>query len=288
MNCDECGSPVLLDAFHGEYVCSGCSLVLERVLDARPSVVHDGDVLSAETVSFTNTGVQSTRLTNERYDGRGNIINESTHEKFKRLAWLNSHSLRRKDRSLKRLHGLVSAACMKLEANPNLRDRAFHIAKKAYEQGALHNQEFSLLVGSAIMLALQEAGRHVSFDGVLDVLPVSRRRPKKQLARAYRVVKRTLGLVDVRGGPEMIVAKLGLSLDVLREAKSVLRSMPERQKPETDAAFAVFVAAQRTGKPIPQTAVAVMCGTSDVALRARLRKEYTQYLKAKLQIVRRA
>ncbi len=265
---------VFMDPMRGEIVCTGCSLVVGQMLDTRPAVAYEGDVPSAEAVSFTNTGIPSTRLTNERYDGRGNIINQETHDRFRHLSWLNSHSLRRKDRSIKRLHGMVSAACTKLDANLNLRDRAFYLTKKAYEQGALHNQEFALLVGSGMMLAFQEAGRHVSFDEVLNVLPVSRHKPKRQLTRAYRVVKRTLGLADVRGGPEMILAKLALSPDVLREAKSVLCSMPERRKPETDAAFAVFVGAKRAGKPLPQTRVAEMCGTTDVSLRQRLKVKF--------------
>lgn len=289
MICEECGSPTFADSVHGEIVCSGCSLVIEQMLDARPMVTHEGDMLSAETVSFTNTGMPSTRLTNERYDGRGNAIHQETRDRMKRIAWLDAHSLRRKDRSIKRLHGMVSSACTKLGTTTQMRDRAFFLTKKAYEKGALHNQEFALLAGSAIMLAFQEAGRHISFDEVLRVLPVSRHRPKRQLARAYRITKRTLGLGNVRGGPELILSKLALPHDILREAKSVLRSMPERRKPEVDAAFAVFVAAERAGKPIPQTRVATMCGTTDVSLRARCRKEQPQYLQApKLQIPRKA
>ena len=270
MNCTECGGPTFTDTIRGEIVCSVCSLVLDRVFDSRPAPTYEG--VSSETVSFTNTGVPSTRFTNERRDALGSNINTSTRDKIKRLAWLNDHSSRRKDRSVKRLYHILSAACMKLEMNQQLRDRAFFLTKKAYEKGALANQEFSLLVGSTIMLALQESKRPMKVKDILAVLPVARNRPERQLNRAYRIVKRSLGLQELRKTPEMIVDASNLPPAIARKAREILRSMPERQKPEVDAAFAIFVAAQSAGAPMAQTKVAAMCGTTDISIRMRLRK----------------
>ncbi len=278
MICDECGAIAHPDA-RGEFVCSNCSLVLNNtILDSSPIRTEDNP---RPEPTGLNTGISTTRLMNERYDGRGNTINDDTRSKMRRLTWVNDHAIRRKDRSIKRIYALTNGVCSKLSFSPSLRDRTFYLVKKAYEKNVLHNQEFSLLVGGATMIAAREANMYVSVKTLLSVLDISRVNPEKQLRSAYRQMKRALGMYEIHGTASMILSSLDIDVALKFEARRLLEIIQPPAKPEVDAATALFAAARRKGMPMAQVQVAKLCGTNDVSIRARLRKFFPEYVKTK-------
>ena len=271
MKCDECGGETTTDEVRGEVICMVCSLIVEQTMDILPSTDFES--------TRRDTGLLLTRFYNERRDANGTSISNRTHDRMRRLAWLDQHVSRRKDRSIGRLFLMVTDICQKLEMM-NTRDRAFYLVKQAYARKTMH-QEFSLLVGSAIMLAAQEASVFINMDTMLRVLSISRQQPQRQLSRAYREMKRMLNM-NVQNSPEMklplVAEKLKLDMDIITEARNILKvptNAMVRHRPEIELAVAVYVAAVRKNKRLTQTAVAEACKTSDLSMRVLLRKRFT-------------
>jgi transcription initiation factor TFIIIB Brf1 subunit/transcription initiation factor TFIIB len=277
--CEECGGgPILLDSRRGEAVCSNCSLVIsETTFDFQEPRSEE----SREATTL-NAGFPQTRMFNDSRDAGGAFINEESRSRIRRLAWLSEHSSSNRDRSVKKLYAAVNDACRKLQLANQFRDRVFYLSKRAYEKGVLRNQEFSLIVGAAIRLAAQESKVYLSDDAILKVLIISRERPKKQLQRAYRVVKRELALTALHTTPQMLLPKvsetLSLPVNVVRETRKMLDEFVVIHRPEVALAGAIFAASRKVGYDIKQTKIASASGTSDVSLRACVKRMWPDVL----------
>ena len=277
--CDSCGSPIFLDPRRGEAVCSGCSLVADmQVFEERP--------LTADTeLVGLNTGIPVTKIVNEMRDAGGRAINNETRSKMKRLSWVDSHSPDKRNRSIKKLFAQVETAGQRLDVTKVVRERAFYIAKRAYDKHTLCNQDFLLLTGGAFMLAAQETGVCLMFKDLVRVLSISRAKPEKQLRRAYRIMKRALKMYQTTDSPETLISfatsKLGLPPNVNSEAKRIYESFSRYRMMRADVAVAIFVAAHKKGKPKPQVHVASALGVSDMILRSRLNESFPELLNKK-------
>ena len=123
---------------------------------------------------------------------------------------------------------------------------------------------------------------YLSDDAILKVLTISRERPKKQLQRAYRVIKRELALHTLRTTPQMLLLKvsetLSLPANVVRETRKLLDEFTVFHRPEVDLAAAIFAAARREKCDIKQNKIALACGTTDVSLRDRVKKMWPDVL----------
>ena len=283
MRCDECGSLAIFDESRGELACSQCGLVLQNtVLDMSIPLTSSGEIDGYGPPSVGGNASLSTRFTNEARDSSGHAINESTRERMKRLAWLNAHTVRRKDRSLQRLMAMTTDTCRKMDFKDNIRDRTFTLVKQAYEKNVLPNQEFSLLVGGCLLLAAQEAGMYLSVKSLLDILIISRKRPLRQMQMAYKRIKKTLGMHTVRTNPCALIpsaaSALNISPSIQAAARAMLGSMNPYHRPEVDVATVLYAAAFRAKAPVSQLAVAKACGTTDISLRLRLKEMYPECL----------
>ena len=266
MNC-ECGDTMKQDSYRGETFCPTCGLVADaRIFDSQ---IQAGTEFSGSI----HNGVPLTRIRNESHDAGGGSINEGTRQKMRRLKRIDSTVTDNRSRSLKKLYAEVKVMGDRLNSTKELRDRAFFLAKQAHDKKVLRNQEFALMAGASFILAAQESGGNISFDEVLKVINIAREKPKKQLFRAYRVVKQVLGMQAVSVSPDAIIAvgisKLGLPPALERKAKGIYDAMPKHRTIRVDAAVAVFIAA----KNVPQSRVADAFGVSDVIIRSRMAEQ---------------
>ena len=283
-DCEECGGPCIVDHVRGEMFCSNCSLVVDdTIIDASP--VTSEDVPRPETAGI-NAGVGATRITNDRYDARGGVINEVTREKMRNLTWLDNHSTRSKDRSIRRLHNMVVDVGLKLGLPQPLRDRAFYLVKRGYESGVLRNQEFALLVGACFMLAAKESRYNLPPKLLLSRLVIARQNPLRQLNRAYRVVKRGLHVDVAMVSPSMLLPSVSVKIHLDREMCVATDHLLEQMRggnyhrPEVELGAAIYLAALRLGRKIPQVAIAEACGTTDVSIRSFLNLPKLQILRS--------
>ena len=279
--CEECGALVLMDTHRGEAVCTNCSLVSVETAFNFQEPRGNEEPREATTL---NAGFPQTRMFNDSRDAGGALIREESRSRIRRLTWLSAHSSSNRDRSIKKLFAVAEDACRKLQFRAQFRDRVFYLSKRAYEKGLLRNQEFSLIVGASIRLAAQENKMYLSDDAILKVLTISRERPKKQLQRAYRVIKRELSLHALRTTPQMLLSKvnetLSLPANVVRATRALLDEFTVFHRPEVDLAAAIFAAARRENYDIKQNKIALACGTSDVSLRDRVKKMWPDVLEA--------
>lgn len=281
--CDECGAPAHPDA-RGEFVCSNCSLVLNNtIIDASPGPVYDAP--RPEPSSFINTGAPTTRITNERYDARGSVINETARERMRNLTWLDNHSSRPRDRSIRRLHNMVVDVGLKLGLPQMLRDRAFYLVKQAYSHGVLRGQEFTLLVGVCLMLAAKEAKYHLPTKVLLSRLIISRQNPNRQLNRAYRTVKKALAMQIDTVSPSALLPAVSVKMKLDRDMLSAIHNLLARMeddnyhRPEVDLGAAIYLSSLKLGRGLSQVAIATACGTTDVSIRSRLESPNLQILR---------
>ena len=284
-SCDECGNPCIVDHVRGETFCSNCSLVTnETVIDTTPASSNE-DAPRPETAHL-NSGIQATRIMNERYDARGGVINEATRDKMRNLTWLDNHSTCSKDRSIRRLHNMVVDVGLKLGLPQPLRDRAFYLVKKGYECGVLRNQEFALLVGACFMLAAKESKYNLPPKLLISRLVIARQNPLRQLNRAYRVVKRGLHVDVAMVSPSTLLPTVSVKLKLDRAMCTATDHLLEQMaggnyhRPEVELGAAIYLADHGLGRKIPQVAIAEACGTTDVSIRSFLNLPKLQILRS--------
>ena len=276
MNCEECDGVLQLDGARREMVCTQCSLV-SSIFEFGTEVTND----VRETISV-NTRLPETRIYNEFSDANGAALGEIARNNMKRLAWLNTHSLGKRDRSMKRLFTVSTDVCRKLQLSRQLSDRITFLSREIYDTGILRNQEFSLIVGAAVKLAMQESKAFLDEKALLRVLVIARNRPEAQLWRAYRESKRALKMYALRTTSQSLLPRaasvLELPANVQRKTRELLESFEAQNRPEVDLAAAIFAASRISGFKVKQVDVAVACKTTDVSLRSRVKKLWPEVL----------
>ncbi len=290
--CPRCSAKTsVFDSITGEYVCSGCGYVLEdRAQESgvewtafspeeRDALSHTGD---PEILSRHDMGL-STVIGNEYRDAGGAKLTSATINSVRRMRTWDNRTVYSKprDRNLTIALGELSKMAEKLNVGPNVIERAAYVYRKALETNLIRGRVISWMMSAS----LYEACRTTSTPRTLkDVARVSDMR-KKDLARCYRVLVKSLDLAVPVADPSRcvtrIASKAGISQRGQRKALEILSALKGSRgtagkDPMGLAASALYLANTmvKGEAQVTQRDIAEAAGVTEVTIRNRIKGIY--------------
>lgn len=283
--CPRCGGKILLtDEATGEVFCGICGYVLKERLeeqgpdwrtftkDEREDRRHAGLPYS---LTLHDMGL-STIIAKEDKDASGRAVPANLRSAVSRLRLWDSRSQLHEpvDRNLKQAFIELDALADKLGLSGHVLEQAAYIYRKAVEKGLIRGRSISVIITAALYAAcrLTETPRTVK-----DIAKVSRL-PKKEIARAYRLLLKELDLQmpvpDLIRPANRIASAAGLSERVKRRAMEILRKVEEHmasagKDPMGLAAAALYTASLLEGEIRTQKELAQAAGVTEVTIRNR-------------------
>lgn len=291
--CDGCGGPVVTDERRGEHVCSLCGLVQSDSLLVRPTddeaTFHRGPATAVHTESSLTT-----TFYDQSHDANGRPISEPQRDRMRRIAFVAGRSRKYKERALGEIQNQVRDISSRLGMPEDLRDRAFYIAKQAYDRHMFVGREFSLFAAACVYLSARERGITPIPKTLLSTINCHAKNPVSQLFKLYSKMRREFKVVTQTVTAEQILPQVANKVfgerdisSLLAEAKLALVEIqsrtqhdPQHRKPEVDVAAALWVVAIKFApESASQPKICELCHVSDVAVRARLYEAYPELVK---------
>ncbi|WP_135366155.1 transcription initiation factor IIB [Halosimplex halophilum] len=283
-SCPECDGRVVEHEDRGEATCEECGLVLdEDAIDRGPEWRSfgdgDGDEKSrvgAPTTELMHDKGLSTNIGWRDADAYGEALSSRKRARMQRLrTW--DERFRAKDareRNLKQAFGEIDRMASALDLSEPVRETAGALYRRAVEAELLPGRSIEGMATASLYAA---ARQHGAPRRVTEFAEVSRVR-QKRVQRAYRYVKRELGLAIEPEDPAQYVPQFASELDVSDEAERLARELLDVAKGEAAhsgkspaglAAAAVYAAANLTNEKLTQAAVSSVADVSRVTIRDR-------------------
>ena len=282
--CPECSGRLVSDQEHGETVCSDCGLVVEtneidrgpewRAFDAAER--DRKSRVGAPTTQLMHDKGLSTNIGWQDKDAYGRTLSSRQRERVQRLRTWNERFRTRnsRERNLKQALGEIDRMASALGLPETVRETASVIYRRALEEDLLPGRSIEGVATASLYAAARQAGTPRSIDEIVTVSRVER----MELTRTYRYVVRELGLEVKPADPESyvprFVSELGLSEEVARRARKLLRTAKEDgrhsgKSPVGLAAAAIYAAALLTNEKVTQAQVSEVTDISEVTIRNR-------------------
>ncbi len=285
--CPDCGSDrIVRDPVRGEVVCDACGLVLEETaLDEGPEwaaySIEDSERLAhagsprnplAGASSLTTIIASGTR------DARGNPLRLRDQQTYYRLRNLQRRSSYAGpgERSLPAMIRILDRFASVLDLPRPVKDEAAFLCRKAIDRGLLRGRSAEHVVAGCVYAAC----RIHQVPRTLEELSGATGLPRKTLGRAYRTVRRQIGVSVPTPAPAEYVRRfcsvLGLGRRVEEEALRLVKEFEaagdsQSLAPAGTTAAAVYLATLSCGEPRSQHEIAVVSGVSEVTLRNRFK-----------------
>ncbi len=282
--CPQCGSPDLIkDKEMGEVACSKCGLVIsDDMLDRRP-----------EWRAFTLEEKRSRRRTGapvdySHYDkGLSTIIRPNRDAfgrplplKVKRQMWrLRKWHIRSRIhasdyRNLMRAMNELERLSEKLRLPSSVQEMAAVIYRKALDKGLVRGRSIASIAAAALYVACRSTKTPKTLNEVVD----ASLRGRKDIARSYRLLLRTLRMKMPIHDPLDYISKFaekagisggvqGFAVKILREAKR--KRLIMGKDPMGVAAAVLYIACQLKGEEVTQKQIADVAEVTEVTIRNR-------------------
>ncbi|MFQ6085967.1 MAG: transcription initiation factor IIB family protein [Candidatus Bathyarchaeia archaeon] len=284
--CPNCGSDATMrDPSQGEVVCTDCGLVIDDIaLSKRPNwkrmadqkLKGRGKMGTPYLYSIHDKGL-STTISRVDIDAHGQSLPQRTKSKMRRLkVWQGRLQAQGSGRNLRHAAAELDRLSDRLSIPNSVKERAAIIYRKALIEKLVRGRIIVGIAAASVYLACRMTRFPRSLTEISEVSPMS----KKDIARIYRLLLRTLDievpLVDPIRSVSKIISILNLSDEARRVATRILeRAIKEGttvgKDPMGVAAGAVYMACRITNEAITQKSVAEAVGVTDVTVRNRYR-----------------
>ncbi|AAR39126.1 NEQ276 [Nanoarchaeum equitans Kin4-M] len=280
--CPNCGSEnIIYDPKTGEYICKDCGYVIKIEFDLGPEWRHFDD----ETVDRRRGGAPlsyakvgrglSTEIgdTSEIYKLKGELK-----QKFMRMRkWHSRVALSAIDRNLKiALHELKKMVD-KLNMPKYVEEEAARIYQKVVEKGLARGRNINTLLAGTLYLVIRE----YNIPRTLEELEKATGISKKDIAKAYRLIVRELGIKPKPISPADFVyryaSELNLppevtatAIEIIEEAKK--KNIVSGRGPQGIAAAALYIAAIKHGKYVPLKKIGEIAKVTEVTIKNRYKE----------------
>lgn len=283
--CPECNSPQLArDYEHGELVCVNCGIVVsENYVDQGPEWrAYDSEqnsrrsrTGSPSTFTVHDKGL-STEISWKNKDSFGKSLPSKTRGQLYRMRkWQKRIRI---SNGLERNLAVALQEMDRIASNMDLPDDVRESAAVIYRKAVKHNLIRGRSIEKVAAASLYAACRSTSLPRTLSEIAYITGSQKKDIGRAYRVIRRYVDLNVMPARPEDYVSRfcsrLNLSshtrakaIELLEEAESSGKSAGKG--PTGEAAAAIYAASFITGEVRTQTAVARVAGVTEVTIRNR-------------------
>ncbi len=286
--CPECGSTRLIrDYERGEIICAECGLVItENIADEGPEWRAFDDEQRRKRVRGgaptklmrPNKGLV-TEIDRYNKDIRGVKISAKDQATLHRMRkWHKRVSIASSfEKNLAIALAELDRAASALELPEKIKERAAVVYREAVKKELIRGR----LIESVVAAVLYAVCRMMGIPKTLDEISMATGIEKKEIGRAYRFLKKELGLDIPLPDPKAYIPKfaaaLNLSPDVQAEAmkiidKAMKKGLISGRGPTGVAAAAVYIAAALKGERRTQKEVAEVAGVTEVTIRNRYRE----------------
>jgi len=297
--CDECGSNnILSDAESGELVCTECGYVMAdtfidpgeewRAFDQKEREQRSR-VGAPVTWAIHDMGI-STMIDSRDRDAYGRELDPSRRAQLYRLRkWHRRSKVSSSaERNLSYALSEMTKTYYRLNLPANVLETASILYRKAIQRRIVKGRSVQVVAAASIYMASRQCRIIRSIDDVARQAGVS----SKELARAYRIMLRSLGNDIPRVEPESYLSKFvsQLALNGVTEllARDILKMASDMRLtigrgPSSIAAASLYVACQLNGELQTQGSIAKVADVTEVTIRNRY-KELMQSLSIQINL----
>jgi len=283
--CNECQTPLVRDAQHGETVCPKCGLIAsENEIDYGPDWrTFDGDrsgirVGAPRTEMLHDYGL-STPFNRSSRDAHGRRIPAKRHYEMARLRRLHSRSTFKSgaDRNIAKAITYIQGIADRTSIPQQVTEQGVRIYRQATAADLIRGRSIDAMAAAALYSATRLAGYPRNPDEMAEASGVDRR----TLLRCHRVLVTKLRLKPTSPHATDFLARLASDLQlpppVEARAREMLRDADAKgitsgRSPTGLAASAIYVASHDMGQPRTQKRVSEVSGVTEVTIRNRARE----------------
>jgi transcription initiation factor TFIIB len=295
LKCPECGSThILVDDERGELKCKNCGIVIDTIIDSGP----EWRAFSSEDLDRkSRVGPPSSIIIPDRFlsttigkDSRdifGKGLSPERRARIDRLRRLQARSALGVPggRNLARAMSELKRISSQLGMPPAILESAAFVYRKALSEGITKGRSINAVVAAALYAASR---LHKSPRTLEEIASMSRRIPRKEVARVYRIILNKLPQLNVPLlEPEEYIPRLATdlklsgdiqvrALEILEHAKNL--RIIRGKLPIGVATAAIYIAAIELGERRTQNEVCEAAQITEVTLRTRY-KELVKKLK---------
>ncbi len=263
LRCPVCGS-TNIEYVKDYLVCLDCGHVIEEdIIDTGP-----------ERRFFTQED-----YTKKRTVSGDTILGLPTHQIYIQGDKFISRLIPKDARNRNTLYAMsiLNELAVRLNLPKNVKDLVLNYYKLLSEKKTIRKEKVKPIVAALIYIASRKAGVPRPLDKISKVSEVR----KKDISKAYRIVKETLKLSVPVLDPERFIImfgrELGLSGETIQKGLRIIREVKEKgtiigRDPTGIAAAAIYIATKITGEKITQKQVAEQAGVTEVTVRNRYRE----------------
>src|SRR3989337_218506 len=283
--CPECGSANLVHDYDtGEAICANCGLILhEQMIDKGPEwrafTQEERESRSRvgmpTSYSVYDKGLSTTMGRVDR-DAFGRKLPQSTRLQMWRLRkWqIRSRAHSSVDRNLTQAMNELDRLSDKLNTHGPIKENASVIYRKALSKGLVRGRSIAAIVAAALYVACRSSETPRTLREIAEASLVN----KKEVARCYRLLLRTLDIQMPIADPITYISKIGerigitgqtqgLAIRILREAKK--RRIASGKDPMGLAAAALYIACLQVNEKKTQKDIAEAAAVTEVTIRNR-------------------
>jgi len=289
--CPECGcKEVIFDHERGEFVCTGCGLVLyEHVVDRGPewrAFTREEKERRARTGAPLTLTIHDKGLStlidwrNKDASGKDLSLSERIHA-YKLRKWhmrVRMHTSA--DRNLVQAMNELERLASLMDLPQTVKESAALLYRIALESGMIRGRSISAMVAAVLYAACRIHGIPRKLDEVARESRISKKELGKYYRLLYGILKKTpyaipfsdpLNFVK-RFGSELNVSGLTIqkAIDILKKAKE--KGLTAGKDPTGLAAAALYLAAIVTGERRTQREVAEVARVTEVTIRNRYKE----------------
>jgi transcription initiation factor TFIIB len=275
---------MVTDFESGEIVCTRCGTVSPgQVLDTRRELVENpasrlSGVGPKSSLAMHDMNL-STMIGKSKRDSSGQVINSNNQAKMTRLRTWDMRTQFRDSsfRSFRIAFSLLNNLKNKLALPDSVIERTAYTYRKIEHKGLVRGRSIPSVLTACLYLTCRELAIPRTIDEIQEASNVKR----KQIAREYREIVKTLELnvppVNYFQCLEKISNSLQFDGKITRGAMTLMQNvsdlgMSAGKDPMGLAAAVLYILSKTEGKLIKQEVIANAAGITDVTLRARTKE----------------
>jgi len=260
--CPYCGSRDI-ELIGDTFVCMKCgSVIKEEVIDFRPErrEFRPEDSLKRRYIAASPITIVKPIETYIQGDRQGRIVPKDAKTRNTVLAM-----------------SILNELASRLHLPRNTRDTVLEYFRRLSGRRAIRRERVAAIVAALVYLASRLTGIPRPLDKVAKVSGVK----KKEISKAYRMIRDELRIAVPVPDPEKFVIsfgrELGLSGETISKAIDIIRKAKQKgvsigRDPAGIAAAALYIATRLSGEKRTQKAVAGVAGVTEVTVRNRYRE----------------
>ena len=275
---------MVTDFESGEIVCTRCGTVSPgQVLDTRRELVENpasrlSGVGPKSSLAMHDMNL-STMIGKSKRDSSGQVINSNNQAKMTRLRTWDMRTQFRDSsfRSFRIAFSLLNNLKNKLALPDSVIERTAYTYRKIEHKGLVRGRSIPSVLTACLYLTCRELAIPRTIDEIQEASNVKR----KQIAREYREIVKTLELnvppVNYFQCLEKISNSLQFDGKITRGAMTLMQNVSDLgisagKDPMGLAAAVLYILSKTEGKLIKQEVIANAAGITDVTLRARTKE----------------